>query len=274
MFIEFPTKDSLGNNLFASDLGGYRITGEYVGCHFSFPNGSLSYVKTAVSGDYMKCRLIKSEVDGDPVRVEVINHGAFTSSTRWMTLYIAKVFNPSIAVTSAPISVRIQHVDVATNNVFELYHDTYDVFMNSQNPTLQQSNTTRGTRSDTFENGKDIGDQGVMAFDVRKKGSVGITTSLGYFMALDLTDSIKPMNNQNTTAPYLDCHGSYIYACWMFPEINYVVVWAFRDDYYSALDVQIPEAHNQVDTYLVARIWQNGRFMGFDHIQIYASNWL
>lgn len=60
MFIEFPTKDSLGNNLFASDLGGYRVTGEYVGCHFSFPNGSLSYVRTAVAGDYMKCRLIRS----------------------------------------------------------------------------------------------------------------------------------------------------------------------------------------------------------------------
>jgi hypothetical protein len=217
MFIEFPTKDSLGNNLFASDLGGYRVTGEYVGCHFSFPNNSLNYVRTAVSGDYMKCRLINSEVEGDPVRVEVINHGAFTSSTRWMTLYIAKVFNPSIAVTSVPISVRIQHVDVATNNVFELYHDTYDVFMNSQNPTVVVSNSTRNTRADSFEDGKDIGDQGVFAFDVRKKGSVGITASLGYFMALDLTDSMKPMNNQNTSAPTLSCHGSYFYACWIFP---------------------------------------------------------
>lgn len=24
---------------------------------------------------------------------------------------------------------------------------------------------------------------------------------------------------------------------------------------------------------MVARIWQNGRFMGFDHILIYAGNW-
>ena len=134
-----------------------------------------------------------------------------------MTFYIAKVFNPAIAVTSVPISVRIQHVEVATNNVYELYHDTYDVFMNSQNPTLAQANTTRGTRADTFEDGKDIGDQGVIAFDVRKKGTVGITTSLVYFMALDLTDSMKPMNNQNTTAPALDCHGTYFHACWVFP---------------------------------------------------------
>jgi hypothetical protein len=112
--------------------------------------------------------------------------------------------------------------------------------MNSQNPTVVVSNSTRGTRSDTFEDNHDIGDQGVFVFDVRKKGSVGITTSLGYFMVLDLTDSMKPMNNQNTTAPTLSCHGSYFYACWIFPEINYVVVWAFRDDYYAYLDVQIP----------------------------------
>jgi hypothetical protein len=67
-----------------------------------------------------------------------------------MTLYIAKVFNPSIAVTSVPITVKIQHVEVSTNNIYELYEDTYDVFMNSQNPTLQQTNSTRSSRSDSF----------------------------------------------------------------------------------------------------------------------------
>lgn len=89
-------------------------------------------------------------MEGDPVRVEIINHGAFTSANRWMRVFIAKIFNPAIAVTSIPITVRIQHVEVSTNNVYELYHDTYDVFMNSQNPTLQQTNGTRGTRSDSF----------------------------------------------------------------------------------------------------------------------------
>jgi hypothetical protein len=62
IFIEFPTKDTLGNNLFATDLGGYKDTGEYVGCNFFFYNGASTYVKTGVVGDYMKCRLIKSEL--------------------------------------------------------------------------------------------------------------------------------------------------------------------------------------------------------------------
>jgi len=34
-----------------------------------------------------------------------------------MRVYIAKVFNPTIAVTSIPISIRIQHVTVSNNNV-------------------------------------------------------------------------------------------------------------------------------------------------------------
>jgi hypothetical protein len=60
--VEFPTKDSLGNNLFAPDLGGYTQTGEFVGCSFYYVNSASNFVKSAVAGDYMKCRLIKSEV--------------------------------------------------------------------------------------------------------------------------------------------------------------------------------------------------------------------
>jgi len=134
-----------------------------------------------------------------------------------MRVFIAKIFNPSIAVTSVPITIRIQHVDVATNNVYELYSDTYDVFMNSQNPTLQQANGTRGTRSNSFENGKNISDQGWFAFDVRTLGSVPISGTDGYYMAIDLTNSLKPMNNQNTTTPTSYCSGSYYFDCWIFP---------------------------------------------------------
>ena len=81
------------------------------------------------------------------------------------------------------------------------------------------------------------------------------------------------MNNQNTTSPTLFCSSSYYFDCFIFPEINYVVAWAFRDDYYVYLDVKISGALSQVDTQLLTRIWQNGRFMGFDNIVIYAANW-
>lgn len=97
-----------------------------------------------------------------------------------------------------------------------MYHDTYDVFMNSQNPTLQQSNNTRGTRSNSFQDGEDVSNQGVFAFDVKKLGSVAISGTEGFWMALDLTDSLKPMNNQNTTTPNLYCHSSYFFDCFIF----------------------------------------------------------
>jgi hypothetical protein len=113
----------------------------------------------------------------------------------------------------------------------------------------------------------------VFAFDVRKLGSVGISGTEGYYMAIDLTDSMKPMSNQNTTAPAKYCNISYYFDCWIFPEINYVVIWAYNDNYYVYFDVKIPDALSQVDTKLVTRVWQNGRFMGFDQITILAANW-
>lgn len=108
---------------------------------------------------------------------------------------------------------------------------------------------------------------------MRKLGSVSISGTEGFYQAIDLTDSFKPMNNQNTTTPASYCHGSYYFDCWIFPEINYIVVWAFRNDYYVYFDVKFSDALSQVDTKLVTRIWQNGRFMGFDHIVIYSANW-
>jgi hypothetical protein len=67
IFIEFPTLDSQNVALFANNLGGYTKTGEYVGCYFSYVNAY--YVAAAVSNNKLKCRLILSEVSGDPVRV-------------------------------------------------------------------------------------------------------------------------------------------------------------------------------------------------------------
>lgn len=66
----------------------------------------------------MKCRLIKSEVTGEPAIVEVLNFGAFSSTYYRMRLRMARIYNPARAVVSVPISVRINHVVVATNDVY------------------------------------------------------------------------------------------------------------------------------------------------------------
>ena len=72
-----------------------------------------------------------------------------------MRVFIAKIFNPDIAVTSVPISIRVQHVTVSTNNVQDLYYDTYDCFMNSQF-AAPSTNLTRNARSDSFEASHDV----------------------------------------------------------------------------------------------------------------------
>ena len=65
ILVEFPTVDALGNRLFADDLGGYTRTGELVGCYMS-PYTS-PYVDSP--GDNLRCRLVKSEVAGEPAVV-------------------------------------------------------------------------------------------------------------------------------------------------------------------------------------------------------------
>lgn len=65
ILLEFPTVDALGNSLFAADLGGYTKNGEYVGCYmFPYTN---PYVDS--NTDNLRCRLIKSEVPGEPAIV-------------------------------------------------------------------------------------------------------------------------------------------------------------------------------------------------------------
>lgn len=67
IFIEFPTRDKQGNRLFEDALKGYTKTGDFMGCYF---NPGTQYVKAAnIAVSPMKCRLIKSETYGEPVRV-------------------------------------------------------------------------------------------------------------------------------------------------------------------------------------------------------------
>ena len=57
IFIEFPTVDSLGNQLFANDLGWYQKTGELVGCVFDTWS---TYYARPVTSYRLQCRLIMS----------------------------------------------------------------------------------------------------------------------------------------------------------------------------------------------------------------------
>lgn len=112
-----------------------------------------------------------------------------------MRVWIAKVFNPGVAVTSVPISIRINHVVVASNDVYELYYDTYDVFMNSQTPTPTFA-LTEDCQSGTECYGSctifstNINSRNNFRFSPRPLTS--FSASPGYFYALDTTAVLKP----------------------------------------------------------------------------------
>lgn len=143
--------------------------------------------------DRLKCRLILSEVPNDPVRVEIINNNPFTSSNRFMSLWIAKVFNPATAVTSVPISIRIDHVSTTTNDIYQLYYDTYDVFMNSQTPGTP-SNPVSDCQA--YYGGRIL--NGLVTqvnwFLFYPYAIGGVSSTLGFFYVLDTTSVFTPMS--------------------------------------------------------------------------------
>lgn len=269
IYIEFPTVDANGNTLFAKDLGGYANTGDIVGCAF---NTWDSYFVTYNSGTRLMCRLIMSEVPGEPTRVEIINHNAFTGSNYLMQVWIAKVFNPAIAVTSVPISIKIDHVVVASNDVYELYYDTFDLFMNSQNPTPSYS-VVEGCQSScscTIFN-SNINNVNYFRFYPYIAGSPSV--SLGYYYVIDTTAAFKPMTLQSYWSSNY-CHSSYFNYCLAFPDINYFVISvASSSRYYVRMYLMAGGAISQVTTNLVSKIWYNQRYLGTHTIQITPTCW-
>ncbi|CAM6005532.1 unnamed protein product [Sphagnum balticum] len=260
IYIEFPTVDSNGGPLFANNLGGYTVTGEMMGCFFFFPNSS--YV-TAATGR-LQCRMILSEVTGDPVRVEVINHNAFSGSSRYMMFYIAKVFNPAVAVTSVPISLRIDHISVANNAITKIFYDTFDLFLNSQPPaTANNQNLNCDAYTGQILYSGQVNGQGWFRFyPYLASGSV----SNGYWYVLDVTNDFKPLMQSPSY-----CYGSA--TCMYMPEINYLAVYTFYQTPETRMYVQFPPAISQTTTYMIAKVWYQSRFVGFHTINFDTNCW-
>jgi hypothetical protein len=108
-----------------------------------------------------------------------------------MQFWIAKVFNPAIAVTSVPISIRIEHVEVSTNNIYELYYDTFDLFMNTQNVgTLSHVSYDCQDPYANVLNSGPINHGGYIRFRPRSIG--GFDANYGYYFVLDSTADFRP----------------------------------------------------------------------------------
>lgn len=163
------------------------------------------------------------------MRVEIINHDAFSSSWRFMRLWIAKVFNPTNPVTSVPISIRMDDVVVASNDVYELYYDTFDVFMNSQtpNPTGNYASDCQSSCSSCTIFSGNVYNVQWFRFYPYAIGSVSST--FGYYYVLDTTSVFTPM----TLESYRGSNYCYTYnwECLTFPDINYIVIYTPNNNY-------------------------------------------
>ena len=103
--------------MFENGLGGYEgKTYERVGCFFKTGG---NFVTFAV--DTIQCRLIPSRNNGDPVVVEIINHDAFSAAQNSLSVYIFKVFNPTLPHSSVVITAKIEHIEVGTGYSYPLY---------------------------------------------------------------------------------------------------------------------------------------------------------
>jgi hypothetical protein len=213
-----------------------------------------------------------SEVPGEPARVEIINHNSFSGNYVYMRLWIAKVFNPAAAVTSVPISIKIDHVAVTTNDITELYYDTFHLFMNSQSnsPTVFQTSSCRDVcNCDIFSS--EINNRNSFLFYTNSLGS--FDANIGFFYAIDMTSALTPRSLQDEWNNN-DCHSSYYYYCLSFPDINYFIIKSKSHNAYRMyLHLQTTGALSQATTNLVAKVWYNQRYRGTHTLQLSQACW-
>lgn len=271
--LEFPTRDSQGNRLFDDALGGYTKTGDFVGCYF---NATMPFVVAANAlVSPMKCRLIKSETFGEPVRIEVINHGAFTAATPSMEIYIGKVWNPASAVRSVQIGIRIDHVANGTNRVTELYRDTFELFLDPQSKTSPGLLTTSmdASTNQFFTLGQDVTDVNGYLYFTAQSFSVPVTGS--YYFVVKLPPYLQVQNNQLAPTSFFDCSPMSFVWCISLPEINYVVVRSLvNGSIFKPYLTHNPMSISQVSSYFYADVWQDRRFVGTVTYEISPTRWL
>jgi hypothetical protein len=273
ILIEFPTRDAQGNRLFDDVLQGYSKTGDFVGCYF---NPATQYVKAAnIAVSPMKCRLIKSQTFGEPVRVEIINHAAFTAATPSMQIYIGKVWNPVSPVKSVEISIQINHVQNGTNRVFELYRDSFELFLDPQNtvsPGLLANSMDLNTNQ-FFTMGTDVGDtNGYLSMTAQ---SFSVPVSGNYYFVVKLPSYLQVQNNQIAPGGFFDCSSMSFVWCITMPEINYVIVNSLvNGSIFKPYLTNNPMSISQVDSYFYNYVWQDKRYVGTVTYDISPTRWL
>jgi len=73
----------------------------------------------------------------------------------------------------------------------------------------------------------------------------------------------------------LDCWDNWHNRCLTFVDINYIVIWARHNagGYYVRIPIMLGPAISQVQTTMVAKIWNQKRYVGTNTINITPTCW-
>ena len=137
-----------------------------------------------------------------------------------MEIYIGKIWNPATAVKSVEIGVRIDHVANGSNRVIELYHDTFELFLDPQSkvsPGLLANSMDLNTNQ-FFTTGQDVTD--INGYLYLTSQSFGIPVSGSYYFVIKLPPYLQVQNNQVAPTSFFDCSPmSYVW-CISLAEIK------------------------------------------------------
>ena len=192
-----------------------------------------------------------------------------------MEIYIGKIWNPATAVKSVEIGVRVDHVANGSNRVIELYHDTFELFLDPQSkvsPGLLANSMDLNTNQ-FFTTGQDVTD--INGYLYLTSQSFGIPVSGSYYFVIKLPPYLQVQNNQVAPTSFFDCSPMSFVWCISLPEINYVIVNSrVNGSIFKPYLTHNPMSISQVSSYFYSDVWEDRRYVGTVTYDISPTRWL
>lgn len=197
------------------------------------------------------------------MKVEIINHNAFSATLNSTALYIFKIFNPVVAYHSFDLRVTISHYEVATGFIYPLYSANYPIFLDPYASNTAPIKTLRVDDQNLvnfFDPALSVGMYGPVTLTAQSL--TGSYLDDPFYVIFKLPSYLPPENNQ-VANPFKLCPAVQFEICITSPEINYVLVKAKGSP--SSFQVFIrnyPLSISQKDSLFQALVIEQSRYTG------------
>lgn len=136
IYIGFPMIDSLGNQVFTSNLGFTGYTeGQILPCYFDTGSNFV----TATSGKVMYCKIRMSRINKYFTWIEIVNFAAIPAGTTFRVI-IGKITNPSLKQIDINFQLKINSYTVSTAAESALYQTDYNMFIDMVSAAITNRN--------------------------------------------------------------------------------------------------------------------------------------